>query len=659
MYATVKLLNGYARPLTYHVPPCFLEEVRVGMLVRVPLQKRVERGMICALDYEKPTGSFTIRDMLEVERVFFDEAYHHFIQKLSSYYGIDAALLYRRIAQPDEMQVQEINGVHGIHNGSVTQLTQEQQNAVDGIVATVKKSEYAPAVLYGVTGSGKTEVYIRLIQAAYEQRRTTMLLLPEVLLAATFTNLLQQRLQKNTIPVYDYHSATKPSVKKEVWQALVEQKPIVLVGVHVPILLPCQNLGLIIIDEEHDAGFQEKRHPRINTKEAALLRARSYNIPIVLGSATPSLASLQQVDRQEWSLYRLTERFSGSFPRITIASLAHRTKRFQDREQIWITDQLHDAIQQRLVRREQTIIFLNRRGLNKFVQCQACSYIFSCHACSVSLTLHTGNQLVCHYCAGEQQLPLSCPSCNVSDEKFIKRGVGTQRLVELLAKRFPQARIARADTDTVREKRAWHTTLERMQQGEIDILVGTQTVTKGYHFPKVTLVGIIWAESNLTLPFYNAAETTLQQILQVAGRAGRVTRESDVIVQSFIQHPIFSYLSEREYMNFYEYEIAHRHNLGYPPIVRMSEILLQHKDEHLLQQESERYVHLMRHVARKNGWEVKILGPSLPPVHRIQHQNMRKIYLKSVKISWHLALFRAIQRECAIKNLWFHPNPLQ
>ena len=383
-----------------------------------------------------------------------------------------------------------------------------------------------------------------------EYKKSSLLLLPEVSLAAQFARLLKGQLPSN-IPLYSFHSATSVKEKKELWQKLLHNQPVVIVGVHMPLLLPLPHLGLIIIDEEHEVGFQEKKHPKIHTKEAAFLRAQISSIPIIAGSATPSITSLYNVEHKGWHYFELKKRFAGDFPKITVVKLTEQ----KGRKNFWISAELDAALAQQLAKKEQTIVFLNRRGYSFFMQCKECGFIPHCVQCSVSLTLHnkahqdaqsasikgdpsnshstanrSGNSragaahlltnrstvdcLLCHYCAYTSPVPQSCSSCKAGASSLLKKGIGTQQVVTVLEKLFPQARIARADLDSTLNKKKWIQTIKDFEAGAIDILVGTQTITKGYHFPRVTLVGILWADINLSLPFYNAAEVTLQQLIR-------------------------------------------------------------------------------------------------------------------------------------------------
>ncbi|MDZ4152700.1 MAG: primosomal protein N', partial [Methylicorpusculum sp.] len=386
-----------------------------------------------------------------------------------------------------------------------------------------------------------------------------------------------------TVILYSFHSATSVKLKKQVWQALLKKEACVIIGVHVPVLLPHPNLGLIIVDEEHEAGYQEKKHPKVNSKEAAILRASLHKIPIVLGSATPSIASLYNVKHRGWHFFQLKKRFAGAFPKIKTVSL---TEKKGARRSFWISKELELAIGEQLRKQEQTIIFLNRRGFSFFVQCKACSFVVSCANCSVSLTLHGNNQLTCHYCGYAIPMPTKCPGCKASEDQLLKKGIGTQQIVSILEKLFPTARIGRADLDVTSKKNIWQQTVTAFELGTLDILVGTQTITKGFHFPNVSLVGIIWADLNLHFPVYNSAETTLQQIIQVAGRAGRQKPDSTIIVQSMIEHPIFRFMHEIDYLNFYTHELHNREELSYPPYGRLIEIELKHVHEQMVEQDA-------------------------------------------------------------------------
>ena len=315
-------------------------------------------------------------------------------------------------------------------------------------------------------------------------------------------------------------------------------------------------------------------------------------------------------------------------------------------------------MRQRIKDKQQVILFLNRRGYSFFVQCKACSFIFECTNCSVSLTLHEQQQLICHYCGFLRNLPPACPSCKVDEKSFLKKGIGTQQLVNVVQKLLPEARIARADMDTSAKKKQWKETMQQFQAGEIDILVGTQTITKGYHFPKVTLVGIIWADLNLHFPRYNATETTLQQLIQVAGRAGRQTEHSLVIVQTMTQHHVFDFLKETSYLRFYQQELAIRQEVGYPPCKRLVEIECKHANEQTVHTESLQLAQTLLNTIEQHELPVQLLGPAKPPIAKIKNAHTRILFLKSDTMHVLYRLFQSADSTLYKSSIFFTPNPL-
>ncbi len=656
MYIQVKLLNGFKEPLLYVVPAEWQQPSLLGTVVKVPLKNRTTLALVVEEFAVKPATKFTIKQALTIEQFPQDPHYGAYLEQLSSYYQLEPLIFFKRIrhfletAAKTEIAVyeQEMPAPPQLDNIA---LTAEQQIVCDLIRPSIIQPQYFPCLLHGVTGSGKTEVYKNLMRTAIAQQKSVLLLLPEVTLALRFEKLLHGQLPD--IPLYGFHSATPAREKKELWQALLHKQPLVIIGVHLPALLPIGNLGLIIIDEEHEVGYQEKKHPKINTKEAALLRARCAGIPILLGSATPSLSSLYNVKTRGWHYATLKNRFSGNFPTIKTVLLSDK----KQRRNFWISTELEQAIKDRISKKEQIIVFLNRRGYSFFVQCKECSFIFNCANCSVSLTLHQDNSLVCHYCGHTMQLPARCPQCAVHESNFLKKGIGTQQVVSILEKMFPAARIGRADLDVTTKKKLWQKTMTDFEQGNLDILVGTQTITKGLHFPRVTLVGILWADINLHFPIYNATETALQQLIQVAGRAGRQSEESLVIVQSMADHRAFEYLDETIYHKFYAQEVEYREMLNYPPCSRLIEIELKCDQENVIEQEAHKLVRQLLYAARNQN-AIKILGPSKPAVHTIKQQHARKIYIKGPNIALLQKLFQTIPKAHYKSSIFFTPNPV-
>lgn len=663
MYVQVRLSQGYREPLLYKVPTHLQFSIHRGALVKVPLRNQVIGAFVEQVLDELPKDiTYQIRELAAAERVVHDVHYLPFIEKLSAYCALQPHDLLKKTAsflqQPDlKRKIANITKSHVLEKDVIIEqktenfLTQDQEKIYQAILPALLESKYIATLIHGVTGSGKTEIYKKLILQAIAHNKCALLLLPEVTLAVQFYALFKKAFPADII-CFMFHSATAAAERRALLKALLLEQPLLIIGVHLPIMLPIKNLGLIIIDEEHEVGYQEKKHPKINTKEAAIMRAQTHGIPVVLGSATPSIASLNAVKKHGWQFFQLLHRFAGKFPTVKIVSLAQDRRR----QSFWITKQLLHALEDRLAKKEQAIIFLNRRGYSFFVQCQTCSFIQSCSACSVSLTLHENTRLVCHYCGYTMAMPHICSSCKKSE--FIKKGIGTQQVVTILQKLLPTARIGRADMDSTVNKKEWQQTLNHFSNGDIDILVGTQTITKGYDFPNVTLVGIIWADLNLHFPVYNAAEVALQQLLQVAGRAGRAREESLVIVQTMLDHPIFKFCNEVDYLKYYAYELQKREETQYPPIVRLSEIELKNSNEQELDKEADNLIDELYGLAHMHTKNVKILGPAMPPVAKIQHVHTRTIFIKADSFQDILTIYRKIAFKKYKSLISYTPNPL-
>lgn len=661
MFIRVRLLNGLPEPLWYAVPKQYNQSL-AGLIVQVPIRNRVVPALVIDEYKNKPAHlTFELKDIHAIEQLPEDPYYFNFLKKLSEYYHLDSLYFIKRIHQFlidktlqyifEDKNTNEQEKKNHTTQSTIT-LTSEQQ-AVCNFVAPHIGKKYLTTVLHGVTGSGKTEVYKHLFLEALHIHKSSVLLLPEVTLAIAFENRLKEELPD--APIYGFHSGKSAKEKKQVWDYLQSKTPIILIGVHLPILLPISNLGVIIIDEEHEIGYQEKKHPKINSKEAALMRAQCANIPIILGSATPSLQTLYNVKTKHWSFFQLKKRFSGTLPQVEVVSLLEN----KNRKQFWISKELELAIKDRLEKGEQTIIFINRRGMSFFVQCKQCTFIFSCMSCSVSLTLHENDTLVCHYCNASFTLPNTCSQCKANADHFLKKGIGTQKAVTILEKIFPHAIIARADLDTTTKKKAWQQTITDMLRGKINILVGTQTITKGFHFPQVTLVGVLWADLQLSFPVYNAAETALQQLIQVAGRAGRNHTPGTVIIQTMSEYPLLTnFLNETDYLKFYAEEMTIRAELHYPPAYRLAELEIKHVNEKKLEEETEYLTNFLHSYAQKLSANIKILGPSKPLVSKIKSVHSRKIYIKSKDFLAITQLYALIDKKRYSSSIYFTPNPL-
>lgn len=646
MYVCVQLFNGFEMPLWYSVPTDIQQQIFCGSVVLVPLQRRKEVGLVVHTTSEKPLNiACAIKSLYGLGPFPADAHYYNFVQAVSDFYFLRPLHFYQCVrhfvSQDQEEEV--VLGSPFVAPESGVVLTPEQQTIVDYVSPFIQEPAYTPVLVHGLTGSGKTEVYRSLIQKCLGSGKAAILLLPEVALAIQFQHLFTQYFSATS--VFGFHSASTVAEKQSVWNAVCSSKPVLIIGVHLPVMLPMAHLGLIVVDEEHEHGFVEKRSPRINSKDIAVWRAHRYNIPIVLGSATPSISSLHNVSTKGWKLFQITKRFGGTLPTIQKVILTQPTAR--RRPFFWVSQELEHAIKNRLSKREQIIIFINRRGFSFFVQCKECGFIIRCQNCSVSLTLHVDQKrqerLRCHYCDYAQSMPTACSQCKAPEKMLIKKGVGTQQVVQIFQQLFPSAVIERADLDSTKKKKQWKETVQRFNAGQIDILIGTQTITKGYHFPNVTLVGILWADLNLHFPVYNASETTLQQLIQVAGRSGRSTKQGHVIVQVLQDHALFDYLDEMSYMSFCKFEAATRAEIGYPPYVRLACVEIRHKLEKQVDVDAAIVADVMHQTNESLGCNVSILGPAFPVVSRMNKYEIRHIMLKAQSFNSIKNLFSAVR----------------
>ncbi len=647
MLINVKLLNQFKKTLTYKIPQ-EMKIPEINSIVMVPLKMNILPALV--FEHIKDIGqyNFKIREILKEQTFPEDKNYFHFLSEIKKYYFVDPISILSRIKNFITKENEEVEAkiIKNTQEFQACSLSLDQVNIFNSISDDLDKNIYKPSLICGVTGSGKTEIYAKLIEKNFQKGLSCIILLPEVTLSIQIQKKIASRLPCE-IKLFSFHCSTSKSEKNEVWKCLNKKEPIVIIGVHMPIILPFSNLGLIIVDEEHEIGYQEKKHPKLNSKELALIRAQTYKIPIVLGSATPSVVSLFNAENKGWKFFKLEKRFSGNFPKIEIVSLIGNKKR----DYFWISNELKKAIEDRLSKKEQVIIFLNRRGVNFFVQCKDCAYVFECKNCSVSMTLHENDIIKCHYCSYLKKLPESCPSC--FKYELLKKGIGTKNIVFMLEKLFPNANIARADMDATSNKKKWKSTVDDIENEKINIIVGTQTIAKGYHFPKVTLVGVIWADLQLNFPIFNAQETTIQQLIQVAGRAGRDSKDSLVIIQSIGNYEIFKYICETEYLKFTKEELDHRKLASYPPFIRLVQIEIQNSNEAIVEQES---ILLLHHF--QNSKSILAMGPTKPAVAKVKNIFILRIYLKSESFSNIFNSYNSINHDEFKSKIFFTLNPI-
>jgi len=438
-------------------------------------------------------------------------------------------------------------------------FTKEQQTIFKQLVQSITASEFKTFLLHGVTGSGKTEVYMRAIQQALDVGKTAIMLVPEISLTPQTVNRFQRRFGSK---VAILHSGLTNIERYLEWKKIREEQVSIVVGARSAVFAPFKNLGILIIDEEHDTSYKQDSVPRYHARETAIARAQACGAVVILGSATPSLESRRKTVNGEYQYLALEDRIGDRLlPVIRIVDM--RKERDESKNYSIFSIPLKQAMMDRLEQKEQMFLFLNRRGTANYVVCRKCGFVFECLRCSVSLTFHGNSKtLRCHYCDFSAPMPGQCTECSGEIIRF--SGFGTQKLEEETRALFPQARIKRMDRDTMKTRGSFENIYNEMRNGDIDILIGTQMITKGHHFPNVTLVGVVYADLSLHIPDFRSSERTFQLLTQVAGRAGRGKIPGTVIVQAHNpDHYVFDYVPQHDYNGFFENEMSLRQKLNY------------------------------------------------------------------------------------------------
>ena len=500
--------------------------------------------------------------------------------------------------------------------------TIEQKAAITELSKALQAASFSSWLLHGVTGSGKTEIYLTLIEQSLAMGKTCLILMPEIGLTPRVAQEFRGRL-KNASAIL--HSGLSDGERFDEWWRIRRGEAKVVIGTRSAVFAPLHNIGLIIVDEEHDPSFKQHESPRYNGRDTALVRGKQENAVVILGSATPSVETFYNAKNGKYQYLRLASRVQDRpLPEVTLVDMREEFK--IGGKKPTLSSVLKEQIQARLTRKEQTLVLLNRRGYSASLLCRHCGQSIRCRNCSITLTYHKSkNGLVCHYCSYEQAVPGNCPACGSEHLHFL--GEGTEKIEAVLDKIFPQARIARLDRDTARKKNAHLKILRQVQTGEIDILTGTQMISKGHDFHQVTLVGILSADSVLSLPDFRSAERTFQLFTQMSGRAGRGELMGQVLIQTYFpEHYCLQFVRKHDYEGFFEKELKFRKLMHYPPFTAMANILS--RDRNL-----DRAVRLINSFADVLSGlvntETRIFGPALSPLARLKNEHRYQILIKA------------------------------
>ncbi|WP_368659184.1 primosomal protein N' [Metabacillus halosaccharovorans] len=488
-------------------------------------------------------------------------------------------------------------------------LNNEQQQAIAPILSAVENDEHHVFLMYGVTGSGKTEVYLQSIEAVLNNGKEAIVLVPEISLTPQMVNRFKGRFGSKVAVL---HSGLSTGEKYDEWRKIQRKEVQLVVGARSAIFAPFENLGMIIIDEEHESSYKQEENPRYHARDVAIYRAEFHQCPVVLGSATPTLETFARAQKDVYKLLTLKERVNKrSMPSVDIIDMREELR---SGNRSMFSTALIEKLTDRLEKNEQSVLFLNKRGYSSFVMCRDCGFVIQCPHCDISLTYHRfGQQLKCHYCGHEEHMPNVCPECQSEHIRFF--GTGTQRVEEELVKVMPEARIIRMDVDTTGRKGAHEKLLSKFGNKEADILLGTQMIAKGLDFPDVTLVGVLTADTMLHLPDFRATEKTFQLLTQVSGRAGRHELPGEVIIQTYTpENYSIQLASKYDYDAFYEHEMFLRKSHAYPPYYFLALVTVSHPEITKVVSVTDKIVQFLR---RNVSNESKILGPVASPIPRI------------------------------------------
>lgn len=502
-------------------------------------------------------------------------------------------------------------------------LKKQQQAAFDQILPLIQERKAETILVQGVTGSGKTEIYLQLLAEVRQRQQSAILLVPEIALTPQMIRQVQGRFQEGVAVL---HSGLSQAEKYDEWRRIVDGEANIVVGARSSIFAPLRNIGLIIIDEEHETTYKQGDNPRYHARDVALWRSHYHHCPLILGSATPSLESRARAQKGNYHFIEIQERVNQRpLPPVQIVDM---TQVGLSAHALEISPLLQEKIQDRLNKSEQIILLLNRRGYASYVQCRHCGYVFQCPNCDISLTYHKADQqLKCHYCDFQMPLAQICPQCQ--SNHLTSQGMGTQKIVEVLQTLFPSAKILRMDNDTTRRKGAHERILKQFRLGQADILVGTQMIAKGLDFDKVSLVGVINADASLNIPDFRASERTFQLLTQVSGRSGRGEIPGEVVIQTYNpEHYVIQMAQNHDYNHFFQYEMKYRHLGNYPPYYYLTLVKLTSSNQGQAGYRIHQIKQILDQIFKQHQLPVIILGPSQGPIARLKNQYHYQLILK-------------------------------
>ena len=629
MFAEI-IVNKDAKQLNkvfdYIVPKRFEKEIRVGARVSVPFarNKKPVNGFVVSL---KENSEFANKEIISIENNYLTEKDIKLAELMARRYFCNVSecikLMLPAGTKEKEKKIKRVSlKLKDVEKDAHHKLNEEQKQAFDKVNETIQSNVNKEFLLYGVTGSGKTEVYLQLLDNILKKGKSAIVLVPEISLTPQIINRFIARFGENEVAVL--HSKLTTGQRFDAWHKVHSGEAKIVIGARSAIFAPVKNLGLVIIDEEHDLSYKSDMTPRFNAKEIARYMCKQNNAPLLLGSATPDLNTFYKTYLKNIELLRLSKRANNaSLPEVEIVDLRQELVMGN---RTMISTKLFNAIQENVKNNQQTILFLNRRGFSTFVMCRECGHTLKCKNCNISLTYHSKeNILKCHYCGYKAKPVTICPECGSKKIKYL--GTGTQKLETEIQKMFPGISTIRMDVDTIKKDNTHEDILNRFKGENINILIGTQMVVKGHHFPNVTLVGAIIADSSLNIEDYRATERTFQLLTQVAGRAGRENLPGKVIIQTYNPENysiIFS--KEQDYDKFYKTEINLRKRLKYPPFCDIISInLVSNSEKNVVELSGFIYRELINSNLKD---KMSVFKPMPSPIDKIKNKIRWRIIIK-------------------------------
>ena len=625
-YANVAVNVPLSQPLVYQSKT----ELTRGESIYVPLGRRRERGVILNGDVARPIGDFVIRDVLDVDagRPALSDTFLKWLEWIADYYvypiGQVTALAFPQLEKRTSDRQRSKKKPVVVKNVELKikpTLTEEQARIVDAIAID---ANFEVHLIHGVTGSGKTEIYFRALEKALQLNDGAgqgLVLVPEIALTP---QLVQRFAERFGDQIAVLHSQLTDRERTDQWWSIVCGEKKILIGARSALFCPIPNLRLIVVDEEHEASYKQEEKLRYHARDCAVMLGQFLNVPVILGSATPSLESWHNAKRGKYRLHTLERRVAErAMPTIEIVDL-----RGSDG---WLSPKLESEMRSTLSREEQVALFLNRRGVARTVLCGDCGHNYQCPNCTVSLTLHGERDLICHFCDYHEVLPDRCPSCREGELKSI--GLGTEQIERQLKEHFPSVRVARADRDEIHSRETLEDLIQRMERHEIDILVGTQMIAKGLDFPKLTLVGLVLADIGFNIPDFRSTERAYQLITQMSGRAGRHQADGGrVLIQTYnIEHPALRFALSGRYSEFADNELLSREEYSYPPFCKLAALRVLARDRALGKVTIEKLASRAELIKqRQPAFEkIQVLGPAEAPIARLRGQYRFHLLFKS------------------------------